>query len=271
VIAVALTDSRYPGMLRDLRCPPDPLWIEGDAGAIAGPAVAIVGTRRMSAYGERIARELAAAAARAGQVVVSGLAQGIDSVAHAAAVDAGGRTIAVLGEGLEAFSPYGRRRRLAQRIAVHGCLVSEYPPLTTAKGWMFARRNTTIAALAAALVVVEAPHGSGALITAHAARRLGREVYAVPGPLGAAGCAGTNALIASGTAALLLGPQTLGLAPEGEVSGDGARDSADDQIVERLAAGPLSPDALGAEPQRLARLLLAGRVVVLPDGRFARR
>jgi len=166
VTVLARADPRYPPRLLDLARPPDPLWYEGDATLLSRECIAIVGTRRMTPYGERIARELAIACAESGVVVVSGLAQGIDSAAHAAAFDARGETIAVVGEGLASFDPHGRRRRLAARIRERGCLVSEYPPLAPAQGWMFARRNATIAALARAIVVVEAPHGSGALITA---------------------------------------------------------------------------------------------------------
>ena len=258
---LARADPRYPPRLLDLARPPDPLWYEGDATLLSRECVAIVGTRRMTPYGERVARELAIACAEAGVVVVSGLAQGIDSAAHAAALDARGETIAVLGEGLASFDPHGRRRRLAARIRERGCLVSEYPPLVSAQGWMFARRNATIAALARAVVVVEAPHGSGALITAREALALRRTLLAVPGPLGAVASTGTNALIASGMARAVTGPESLGL----QAAAVGT-----DVVLERLAAGPLSPDALRADPDHLAELMLAGRVVALPDGRLAR-
>jgi len=255
------SDPRYSPRLLDLPRPPDPLWYEGDATLLSREGIAIVGTRRMTPYGERIARELALACAEAGIVVVSGLAQGIDSAAHAAALDGRGETIAVLGEGLASFDPHGRRRRLAARIRERGCLVSEYPPLTPAQGWMFARRNATIAALARAVVVIEAPHGSGALITAREALALGRELYAVPGPLGSSASEGTNALIASGSARSLLGPESLGLRGRAQPS---------DPVLELLATGPLSPDALRADPAEVAELLLAGRIVALPDGRLSR-
>jgi len=194
-------------------------------------------------------------------VVVSGLAQGIDSAAHAAALGARGDTVAVLGEGLAAFDPHGRRRRLAAAIRDRGCLVSQYEPLFPAQGWMFAKRNSTIAALARAVVVVEAPHGSGALITAADGLALGRDVYAVPGPLGTVASAGSNELIATGRARALTGPESLGLQ---------AAEPEHDEVLERLAAGPLSPDALRADAGRLAELLLSGRAKQLADGRIAR-
>ncbi|MGI8876994.1 MAG: DNA-processing protein DprA [Candidatus Limnocylindria bacterium] len=256
------SDPRYPPRLLDLAAPPEPLWWEGDVTLLSREGIAIVGTRRMTPYGDRVAREIAIACALAGVVVVSGLAQGIDSAAHAAALDARGDTVAVLGEGLAAFDPHGRRRRLAARLRDRGCLVSQYEPLFPAQGWMFAKRNATIAALARTVVVVEAPHDSGALITAAAARAIGRHVYAVPGPLGSAASAGANELIATGGARALTGPEALGLHAVPPVR---------DEVLERLAAGPLSIDALGASSDRIVELLMAGRITRLADGRLARR
>lgn len=263
------TDPRYPPRLLGLTAPPEPLWWEGDVSLLSREGIAIVGTRRMTPYGERVARELATAIAQAGVVVVSGLAQGIDSAAHAAALDARGDTVAVLGEGLAAFDPQGRRRRLASVIRDRGCLVSQYEPLVPAQGWMFAKRNATIAALARAVVVVEAPHGSGALITAADGLALGREVYAAPGPLGAAASAGSNELIASGRARALTGPESLGLIDQ-RTLGLTTSPAAHDAVLERLAAGPASPDVLRADPEHVAELLLSGHLVRLPDGRLAR-
>ncbi|TMC04189.1 MAG: hypothetical protein E6J35_05900 [Chloroflexi bacterium] len=146
MIAVGPSDARYPARLRALEHPPDPLWIDGDTAALAARAVAIVGTRRMTTYGERVARELAGACASEGVVVVSGLAQGIDSAAHRGALDGGGRTVAVLGEGIVLFlaTVRGRRRPLVPRIRANGALVSQYAPSFCAQPWMFARRNATI-------------------------------------------------------------------------------------------------------------------------------
>ncbi len=279
MIAVGPRDARYPMRLRELERPPDPLWIEGDAAALGAQAVAIVGTRRMTTYGERVAREIAAACAAAGVVVVSGLAQGIDSAAHRGALDAGGRTVAVLGEGITLFlaTVRGRRRQLVPRIRANGALVSEYAPSFCARPWMFVRRNTTIAALALAVVVVEAGQESGALITAERARQLGRPLFAVPGPLGSAASVGTNALIASGSARALLSAQTvlemLGLAAST------ALPPRADPILEALSAGALDADALrrrvriseGELAERLLRLTLAGLVTKTPDGRYCGR
>ena len=277
-------DEGYPTRLRDLARPPDPLWITGELAALTRrPAVAIVGTRRLTPYGERIARELAGGAARAGALVISGLAQGIDSEAHRAALEAGAPSVAVLGEGIAAFDAgvRGRRRHLATRLRQHGALVSEYAPALAAKGWMFAKRNATIAALADAVVIVEAGERSGALITAAEALRLGRPLYAVPGPLGALRSEGTNALIASGAARALTGAGALvgalGLAPAGSAAPDEVPD-ASRALRDLLAAGPLPADALAARLRLappdaatvFAAALLRGEVVLTGDGRLAR-
>lgn len=278
-------DEGYPARLRDLARPPDPLWITGELAALARrPAVAIVGTRRLTPYGERVARELAGGVARAGALVISGLAQGIDSEAHRAALEARAPSVAVLGEGIAAFDAgvRGRRRHLATHLRQHGALVSEYEPGIAAKGWMFAKRNATIAALADAVVIVEAGERSGALITAAEATRLRRPLYAVPGPLGALRSEGTNALIAAGTARALTGAsalvEALGLAPSDPPS-PRHTPGAPDSLHDLLAAGPLSADALAAglrlAPPDAATLLacavLRGEVVLTGDGRVARR
>lgn len=279
MIAVTPSDAAYPPRLRDVARPPDPLWIDGQGNVFAARSVAIVGTRRMTAYGERVAREIAAACAEANVVVVSGLAQGIDSAAHRGALDAGGRTVAVLGEGITLFlaTVSGRRRPLAPRIRANGALVSEYAPTFCAQPWAFAKRNTTIAALAEAVVVIEAGEQSGALITASEARRLGRPLFAIPGALGSAASLGTNALIASGAAQALLSARALLYALG--LSGPSTIMPATDRILDALASGGLDADALRRRlgvtaddlADRLMRLTLAGQVDQTPDGRYRRR
>jgi DNA processing protein len=279
VIEVTPSDAGYPPRLRHLARPPDPLWIDGDAAALAARTVAIVGTRRMTGYGERVARELAGACAAANVVVVSGFAQGIDSAAHRGALDGGGRTVAVLGEGITLFlaTARGRRRPLVPRIRACGALVSQYPPSFRAQPWAFARRNTTIAALAEAVVVIEAGERSGALITAGEARRLGRPLFAIPGPLGWAASVGTNALLASGEARALVSAAAL-LEVMG-LQGSSAATSHTDPILEALAGGDLDADALRRRlrisehelADRLMRLALAGRLTQTPDGRYRSR
>jgi len=282
VIGIGPADARYPRGLLDLRCPPDPLWLDGDPVVLAARAVSIVGTRRMTPYGERVARELAAACADAGIVVVSGLAQGVDSAAHQGALDAGGNTLAVLGAGIASYleEARGRRRRLAHAIRAGGGLVSEFPPDAPPRKWTFAQRDSTIAALGELTVVVEAPVGSGALITAEEARRLGRPVYAVPGPIGVAASAGANALIATGGAKALTG---LGMLLDALGNSERSRapvgDDVDARILDALASSPAGPDALarrvgmnaGTLVSHLARLVIRGAISATPDGRFVRR
>jgi DNA processing protein len=273
VIALGRDDVRYPRGLRELLRPPDPLWVDGDPSVFAAPAIAIVGTRRMTGYGERVARELAMACAASGIVVVSGLAQGIDSAAHRGALDGGGRTVAVLGESIPSFreTVRGRRRPLVPRIRDHGALVSEYAAPFGARGWSFAKRNATIAALAATVVVVEAGEVSGALITASDARRLGRRLFAVPGPLGSSASVGTNRLIATGAAkALTSAADLVAWLPRETVRAD--------PIVDALRDGPLALDDLARRARvrtatlapRVAILVLRGELVTMPDGRVRR-
>ena len=282
MIALGPADPRYPRALLDLRAAPDPFTVDGDVRVLAQRAISIVGTRCMTPYGARVARELATALAEAGVVVVSGLAQGIDSAAHEGALVAGGETIAVLGAGIASYleEVRGRRRRLAHAIRGHGALVSEFPPDAPAQPWTFAQRDSTIAALGEATVVVEAPVGSGALITATEARRLRRPLYAVPGPIGAAASAGTNELIAVGAARALTGAPML-LAALGLRAATRADDDSDEdaRVLDALAASPSDPDALARQlglsttalAAIVARLVIRGRIGTAADGRLARR
>jgi DNA processing protein len=188
----------------------------------------------------------------------------------------------VLGAGIDAYleDARGRRRTLAHAIRAGGALVSEFPPNAPPGKWTFAQRNSTIAALGELTVVVEAPVGSGALITAAEARRLGRPVYAVPGPIGAAASAGANALLASGGAKLLTAtPMVLEVLGVSTRPRAGEVDGLDAGILDALASSPAGLDALarsiGVDPaalsSRLARLVIRGVVAAAPDGRFVRR
>ncbi len=275
MIVLRRDDGRYPARLRVLSRPPETIWVEGDPGACAGPAVAVVGTRRMTGYGERVAREIAMACAAAGVVVVSGFAQGIDTAAHRGALDGGGRTVAVLGESIPVFlaTVRGRRRPLVPRVRGSGALVSQFAPPVGPRAWTFVERNATIAALADAAVIVEAGVWSGALITAADARRLRRALFAVPGPLGSAASVGTNALIATGVARALTSPSDV-------LDAVGARAVTPagperDPILAALRDGPLGVDELAARTRiplpglsaRLAPLLVRGTLRLLGDGR----
>jgi DNA processing protein len=191
---VVPTDDAYPRVLHDLPNPPAMLWGVGDWSMLEPPIVAIVGTRRATPYGERITRELAMAFSRAGACIVSGMALGIDAAAHRAALDAGGRTIAVLGTGVDIAYPRANRA-LYQAIAERGLLLSELSPGDHSHKGSFINRNRIIAALAAMTIVVEAPVKSGALHTAKFADLLDRTVAAVPGPIDMPQSEGTNLLI----------------------------------------------------------------------------
>lgn len=195
---LAWGDPALPPGLADLDDRPPVLWALGDVALLGdGPRVAIVGTRRATAYGMRVARALAGAFARAGACVVSGMARGIDSAAHRAALDAGGPTIAVLGTGADLAYPTANRALHAE-IGARGLLLSEYPPGERANGGSFPRRNRIIAALARLTIVVEAGVKSGALITATCANTLDRTVAAVPGAIDQPQSEGTNLLIRDG-------------------------------------------------------------------------
>lgn len=206
---LTLLDSEYPPALRRASPRPAVLYHCGDLAAFAPPAVAVVGTRRASAYGRSCATSIADELARAGLVVVSGLALGIDGEAHAAAVEAGGRSVAVLPSPLDRVYPPRHRDLAARLVATGGALVSELPPGHLPGRPDFARRNRIIAGLAVATVVVEAPDRSGALLTAAAAVDLGREVYAVPGPIDAESARGGNRLIADHVASIVTSAASL--------------------------------------------------------------
>jgi DNA processing protein len=200
-------DETYPRYLREIDQPPPVLYLLGGFVPDDDWAVAIVGTRRVTAYGRQVAEEVAATLARSGVTVVSGLARGIDAVAHQAALNAGGRTLAVLGSGVDCIYP-PEHRKLAERIAAQGALVSDYAPGTPPEANNFPPRNRIISGLARAVVIVEAGLDSGALITASFAAEQGREVFSVPGNINAPQSQGTNRLIRDG-ARPLLSPQDI--------------------------------------------------------------
>ena len=208
-VAVLLPDDpRYPDALHTLHRPPGVLYVAGDPSLLATRSVAVVGTRRASEYGRRAARRLAGDLAAAGLTIVSGLALGIDSVAHEAALRAAGTTIAVLGCGLDVVYP-ASNRRLRSRILDHGALLTEYPPGAQPQPGNFPARNRIVSGLSLAVVVIEAGRKSGALITARCALDQGRDVFAVPGSIFRASHAGANALLAAGAGVALTADEVL--------------------------------------------------------------
>jgi DNA processing protein len=194
---LASGDEGYPKRLKEIYDPPPVLYVRGKIKKQDDLAIAIVGSRKTSPYGrgftERVSRDLA----QQGVTVVSGMARGIDSVAHQGAVSEGGRTIAVLGCGVDIVYPR-ENRRLCEQIIDHGAVVSEFPMGSPPEAGHFPKRNRIISGLSLGVVVVQAGKGSGSLITANCALEQGRDVFAVPGNVGAENSQGTNQLIKEG-------------------------------------------------------------------------
>jgi DNA processing protein len=280
-LAVPQLSPAFPPRLARLDDAPLLLLVQGELSLLDGPCVAIVGSRAPTAYGRAVAERFADAIARAGVTVVSGLAVGIDGVAHRAALDAGGSTIAVQACGPDLVYPR-RHRELAARIAAQGALVTELPPGTPPRAAQFPFRNRLISALALAVLVVEARVRSGSLVTARHAAEQGTEVFAVPGPLGAPTSAGTNRLLRDGAHVALepddllrpLGRAAVRRAPK-EPGGD-PLDPRQRRIAAALRDAPATLDELaariGSAPEGLAldllELELAGVVAEDRDGRL---
>lgn len=195
-------DEAYPQRLKEIDQPPPVLYIRGEYLPDDLFAVAIVGTRRVTPYGRQITEELSSFLAANGLTVISGLARGVDAIAHQSALKAGGRTIAVLGSGVDRIYP-PEHRGLAEQMMQQGAIVSDYAPGTPPDASNFPPRNRIISGLSLAVVVIEAGETSGALITAEFAAEQGREVFAVPGSILAPQSKGTNKLIQKGALPLL--------------------------------------------------------------------
>lgn len=207
VVALRVTDSAYPRLLREIPLPPPILYVRGALMADDGIALAIVGTRRASAYGRQVTERIASELVAQGITVVSGLARGIDTVAHTAALDAGGRTLAVLGCGPDLVYP-PENARLAARIVESGAVVTEFAPGTQPEAGNFPARNRLISGLSLGVLVTEAPEDSGALITTRFAAEQGRDVFAIPGNIYNRSSLGANRLIQDG-AKLVLGVEDV--------------------------------------------------------------
>lgn len=200
--------ENYPALLREIAQPPAQLYIRGTIPK--GATLAVVGTRLPTAYGKQITPGLVTKLAQAGFVIVSGLAYGIDAMAHTAALDAGGATVAVLGTGVDENSLYPRKHmKLARRIIENGgAVISEYEPGTAGRKHHFPARNRIVSGMSLGTVVIEAKQKSGALITAKHALDQNRDVFAVPGSISSAESVGPNQLIAAG-ATPVLSPNTI--------------------------------------------------------------
>lgn len=195
-------DEAYPRRLKEIDQPPPVLYLRGNLLPEDEWAVAIVGTRGITAYGRQVTAEIASVLARRGVTVISGLARGVDAEAHKATLNAGGRTLAVLGSGVDQIYP-PEHRQLANQIIASGALMSDYAPGTPPDGVNFPPRNRIISGLSMAVIVIEAGERSGALITAEFAADQGREVFAVPGNINAPKSVGCNRLIHQGARPLL--------------------------------------------------------------------
>jgi DNA processing protein len=286
----------YPQALAEIPDAPPILWVMGDAALLNRPAVGMVGARNASSLGVRMARRLGAGLSEAGFTVISGLARGIDAAAHEAALEAAGKTVAVMAGGIDVIYPT-ENAALAAAIDAAGCRVSEHPPGLEPQARHFPLRNRIVAGLSQAVVVVEAAAKSGSLITAKAALDYGREVMAVPGHPFDARASGCNMLIRDG-ALLIRGPQdvleALGAptdsAPQPELrlpalAGPEAPQRPlkevallHSMILNRLGPSPLAEDQLmrdlNVSPAQLAPELLTleldGRIARQPGGLLAR-
>jgi DNA processing protein len=257
-------EADFPPQLETIPQPPAALFVAGDPAVLLAPQIAIVGARSATAQGIANARDFARTLSRAGLVITSGMADGIDGAAHAAALDSGGQTIAVVGTGPDLVYPR-KHRDLAKRIVEQGAIVSEFPPGTEARPDHFPRRNRLIAGLSLGTLVVEAGLQSGSLITARLAAEAGREVFALPGSIHNPLAKGCHRLIRDGARLVETGAEIIeALAPAAQAQGEGlrARLEADASDAVQPSAGDRSQDpdyaklldALGDAPASLDEL-----------------
>lgn len=277
---IAISDSDYPPLLRQTADPPPVLFVSGREELLQGPALAVVGSRNPTPAGAENARAFAAALARVGITVVSGLARGIDGIAHEAALREPGSTVAVLGVGPDVIYPKAHRGLQAQ-IAQTGCVVSEMPPGMGLRRYAFPRRNRIIAGLSLGCLVVEAAPASGSLITARDALEAGREVLAVPGSIHSPQSRGCHRLIRDGAVLVETLADILDALPLGHLEAGGGRRAAmaAGTVEAALPASPLLA-ALGHEPSSLDALVarsglatpevLAGLMALELDGHVGR-
>ena len=285
--------DEYPAQLAAVPSAPEMLYVRGHLVSDDALAVAIVGSRRATPYGLEVAERLGAALGARGVTVVSGLARGIDSAAHRGALESGGRTIAVLGSGVDVIYP-PENRRLAGRIVEAGAVVSQFAPGTRPLPYHFPERNRVIAGLALAVVVVEAAEKSGALITAGFAAELGREVLAIPGRVSSPESRGAHRLIQDGAGLVQDADEVIAALParwQACVKGAPGRDTRagaapaapvergdSGRVLAALGEDPMTIDdviersgmAAGRATALLLELELAGRVRQLEGKRFAR-
>jgi DNA processing protein len=282
------TDADFPPQLEHIPQPPAVLFVAGDASLLLHPQVAIVGARAASASGMAHARAFARTLAEAGFTITSGMADGIDGAAHAAALDAGAKTLAVIGTGPDRVYPR-KHHALARRLVEHGALVSEFPPGTAARADHFPRRNRIISGLALGVLVVEAGLRSGSLITARLAAEQGREVFALPGSIHNPLASGCHRLIRDGARLVecaaeiveLLAPaaRSLGLELAARLGGEEvgtvttatAADADYRRLLSALGHEPATMDELVQRTELSAAALSSMLLMLELDGRIERR
>ena len=288
---VGFESREYPDLLREIPDPPLALYVRGDPAALRDIQLAIIGSRTPTVDGRRLAREFAADAVRSGLVVTSGMAVGIDGEAHSGAIGAGGRTVAVLGNGLDTVYPR-RHADLARRIAEHGALVSEFPTDCPPLRENFPQRNRIISGLSAGVLVVEAALKSGTLITANHALEQGREVFAVPGSVHNSRVRGCHALIRQGAKLVedigdvleeILPMASIaaqsGSAPQRDAVQPKALDGDSKLLLDNIGSQPVHLDFLvdtteipvGTAASLLSSMEISGLIESLPGGGYVRR
>jgi DNA processing protein len=282
------TETDYPPLLARTGGGPPVLFVLGSIDALHSPQLAMVGARKPTATGRKNARDFAAALARAGLTITSGLAQGIDAASHEGALQADGRTVAVCGTGLDTVYPT-ENAALANRIRERGALVSEFPPRTAPVARNFPRRNRIISGLSRGTLVVEATHRSGSLITARLATEQGRDVFAIPGSIHSPLSRGCHKLIRQGAtlveepcdvvSELQIPLLSQWLTPSVRSAKDApALDKEYEMLLDALGFEPATVDVLvartglpGASVASMLLILeLEGRVAALPGGRYDR-
>ena len=255
--AITWLDEGYPLSLRDIPQSPPVIFVRGQPGPQFEQAVAVVGTRHVTPYGRQAAEHFCEALAAAGVAIISGLARGVDAIAHRVAIERGAPTVAVLAGGIDQVYPR-ENAGLADRIVENGCLVSEYPVGIPARRDYFPRRNRILSGLARATLLVEAGEGSGALHTANWAFEQGRDVFAIPGSIFSRQSQGTNQLIRENTARLVATPEQL--CQELNLISTGAQlpmlkaDAPQGRLLESAAPAPAKPSS-SQDDDPLVRLL----------------
>lgn len=282
VLTISQSDDSYPPLLREIAQPPKQLYVRGTLPS--GPSLAVVGTRKPTAYGKQITPRLTSELARAGLIIVSGLAYGIDALAHEAALGSGGTTVAVLGTGPDEDSLYPRKHtKLARRIVESGgAVISEYAPGTEGRKYHFPARNRIIAGMSLGTLVIEAKQKSGALITTRHATDENRDVFAVPGPITSAESVGPNRLIETG-ATPVLSPQSIldaygKTTPLWQDKETAAEEPPGGPLLDVLRDNALHIDAIAEAAEmpahdvlaELTKLELTGRIRNLGNGRYAK-